>query len=393
MSQGSLRYRLLKPIYHTVADGYRTATDRVSILTVLLRRELTEGTAVDASPSERLWLWRHGFTSRSAALFDVDADNHHEYVSDFQHELANDAVGNWGAVVDNKLTYYLLFSPFADRLPDLYGVLDDGTFRRNSPLFVSPAWSECAPTAPADDERAERADAADWVDSYLAEHDALVLKPIYGSGGRGVLVCRQGDDSGSYRVNGTETPRDEFVALVEDLSEYLAWEFVEQADYADRLFPDAANTLRVMTLWDYETDEPFVGGAIHRIGTQSSAPVDNWSQQGLSAEIADDGELSSGAQWLPSEGTVRWFDRHPDTDRRLAGETVPDWSAVREELVEMAAAFPHLPRLGWDVLLTGDGDFKVLEVNAHAATRTLQVHRPLLRDPRVRRFYEHHGCL
>lgn len=58
----------------------------------------------------------------------------------------------------------------------------------------------------------------------------------------------------------------------------------------------------------------------------------------------------------------------------------------------MAAAFPYLLRLGWDVVLTDDEDgFPVLEVNAHAAMRTLQVHRPLLRDPRVRRFYEYHG--
>jgi D-alanine-D-alanine ligase-like ATP-grasp enzyme len=59
----------------------------------------------------------------------------------------------------------------------------------------------------------------------------------------------------------------------------------------------------------------------------------------------------------------------------------------------MAAAFPHLPRLGWDLIVTGEGEFTVLEVNAHAGNLTVQIHRPLLREPRVRRFYEHHGCL
>jgi D-alanine-D-alanine ligase-like ATP-grasp enzyme len=57
----------------------------------------------------------------------------------------------------------------------------------------------------------------------------------------------------------------------------------------------------------------------------------------------------------------------------------------------MAAAFPHLPRIGWDVVVTDDGGFVILEINAHAGVETLQVHRPLLRDPRIRRFYEHHG--
>jgi glutathione synthase/RimK-type ligase-like ATP-grasp enzyme len=61
-------------------------------------------------------------------------------------------------------------------------------------------------------------------------------------------------------------------------------------------------------------------------------------------------------------------------------------------VLDLAETVPYLPRLGWDVLPTDDG-FVVLEANAHAATRTVQVHRPLLRDERVRRFYEHHDCL
>jgi hypothetical protein len=388
-------YERLKPIYRWIRGASSAADERLSILGTLLERELATGPSLSIPWRRRLWLYRRGFTSRSHALFDLDEDTYRHYVSDVQHELADGIAGRWDAVVNNKLTFYLAFGSFDEHLPALYGVLDGGRLRRSSPLMSAPSWEEAPPaSALADDGRShEGAEATDWVTRYLDEHTALVLKPIYGHGGRGVLVCRAADRDGRYSVNGEPKTAREFAALLDDLEEYLAWAFVEQADYAEELFPGSTNTLRILTMWDYETDEPFVGGVVHRIGTGESAPVDNWSRRGLSAEVNDDGELSSGAQWLPSLGEVRWYDVHPDTGARIEGTRVPNWSAVRDGILEMAREVPYLPRLGWDVVVTGDGEFVVLEANAHTATRTLQVHRPLLRDPRVRRFYEYHECV
>jgi hypothetical protein len=45
------------------------------------------------------------------------------------------------------------------------------------------------------------------------------------------------------------------------------------------------------------------------------------------------------------------------------------------------------------VLLTGDGEFTVLEINSTPGMINTQVDRRVLDDPRVRRFYEHHGVL
>jgi hypothetical protein len=410
MRTDTLRYSLLKPLRDRTASACRAVTAEVGTLAALAARELAAAGSVDVSLRRRLWLWRHGFTSRSDALFDVDRTNHHEFVSDRQHERVDDVDGRWADVVTNKLAYYLLFEPLGDHLPELYGVVDDGTLQRGSPRLADPhaAVGEAPPDGAADPPT--RTPAGPWARTYLDAHDALVLKPVYGSGGRGVLVCRRRGDDGTeagagadgaggdavtgtpegYVVNGEPYTPEAFDALVGELSEYLAWSFVEQADYAAALYPDATNTLRVVTLWDDATDEPFVSGAVHRVGTAASAPVDNWSRRGLSAEIRDDGTLSSAAQWRPDEGSVEWFDEHPDTGEPLAGRSVPDWPAVREGVLAMAAEVPSLPRLGWDVVVADDG-FRVLEVNAHAATRTLQVHRPLLADPRTRRFYERHG--
>jgi D-alanine-D-alanine ligase-like ATP-grasp enzyme len=58
-------------------------------------------------------------------------------------------------------------------------------------------------------------------------------------------------------------------------------------------------------------------------------------------------------------------------------------------VLELAAAVPYLPRVGWDVVVTTDG-MALLELNTHPGVETLQVHGPHLRDPRVRRFHERH---
>lgn len=375
----SLR-RLTAPLSRRLAGAWRETSRRLAVVELLAEREVSTGPSVSLPWRRRLGLWRHGFTSRSGVLFGVEDDAYDRYLSDYQLELLGDLCGPWTEVVDNKLTSQLLLGSFDEHLPDLYGVLHGGRLRRASPPFSRVNSAETA----------EPTDAVAWLDAYLDANAAVVLKPVYGHGGAGVLVCRK-PAPGAYQVNAERLSSDAFATRVGMLDEYLVTEFVEQAAYAAELFPDAANTLRVVTLWDDEREEPFVSGTVHRIGTDESAPVDNWSRGGLSAEIHDDGRLSRAAQWSSSAGELGWYDRHPDTGERIHGARVPGWSTVRERLLEMAATFPWLPRVGWDLVITGEGSFVVLEVNAHAGVETLQVHRPLLDDPRVRRFYERHG--
>lgn len=379
---------LLARLYHGV-------NDQVSLFARLAKYELKWGPSVDISWNRRLWLWRRGFTSESDLLFDINEENYRDFLSTVEQERSMDIASDWTPTASNKLVGHLLYGSVPEHLPELYGLIEKGTLKRISPTMDVPAWQQRSESASAatDGGRVPQYEGSEWVDSYLDERNALVLKPVYGRAGNGVLVCRKVPDSNEYEVNGTRKTRSEFVALVEGLDEYLATEFVEQADYADRLFPDATNTLRVMTFWDYEADEPFIPAVVQRIGSRESAPTDNWSGGGISAELTEDGTLGRGAQWLSSEGEVRWFDTHPDTGSQITGASVPNWSTMREQILELASMYPYFPKVGWDILPTGDGTFKIIELNPRAGTRSIQVHSPLLEDPRVRRFYEHHDCL
>ena len=172
----------------------------------------------------------------------------------------------------------------------------------------------------------------------------------------------------------------------------LIQERVRQGDYAVRIFPDATNTLRVLTMWDYARDEPFIAAAVHRFGTRRSLPVDNWSRGGLNVDVdAATGELGR-AVTFPDGGRLEWRTHHPDTDAPVSGTVVPHWSSMVEELLRVSRALPRLRYVGWDVLV-GDDGLHLIEGNSYPELGVHQVHAPLLSDHRARAFYRRHGVV
>ena len=333
----------------------------------------------------RLWLWRHGFLSQADVLYDVDEDNYRRYLSDFQRERAYWINDEQREALNNKLFFHWMLESFADQRIETYGVLKRGRFHDLRSLRASGG-----DVVMEDDERTT-ADATAWVAERLREEGTLMLKPWRGSGGMGVTRCSFAN--GQYRIDGEERSDDEFESAIGGLDGYLVSEVAEQAAYANELFPDAANTLRVLTMYDDEADEPFVAAAAHRIGTHQSAPVDNFTNGGLAAGIdTETGRLTAGFRF-PFSGSLDWHERHPDTGTRIEGVEIPGWPAIREQLLEMAATLSHTPYVGWDLVVTGEGAFTVIEGNNAPNVRFFQVHGPLLDDSRVRRFYERHGVV
>lgn len=384
-------YQIGKKLYWGVDDLSRTAIQRVlrPAMRLVIHEEATAWSSFQMPFRRRLWLWRHGFLSKADIIYDIDERTHYQYLSEYQRELTRSINGRWQEALRNKLLFHRLLRPFDAYRPTVYGYLKQGRFvpidasnHSSDPENASTATTR--PTANADD-------AVTQVSHQLKADGRLVLKPTYGAVGNRILVCSWFDDC--YRVNGDERTDTEFDALITDLDEYLVCEFVEQAPYAAELYPGSTNTLRILTMWDPKLDEPFIPFAVQRIGTNSSAPVDNWSRGGLSAEVdRDTGELSQAVQY-PYGDHLEKYTNHPETETQIAGTKVNGWRTVRDKILHIAANFPQLLYVGWDVLIGEDGEFTIIEANSCSDVDLLQVHRPLLNDPRARRFYEHHGVV
>ncbi len=132
---------------------------------------------------------------------------------------------------------------------------------------------------------------------------------------------------------------------------------------------------------DSLTQGSFVPVAVQRIGSASS-PVDDWSCRGLSAPIG------AAASPRPIRG-VAWHSQLPDTGSQIAGVQIPHWRMVAQRLRATIHSMPYPKYVGWDVVVTDSG-FSVLEGNTMPGMHTLQVHKPLLVDPRVWRLFECH---
>lgn len=339
----------------------------VSVLELVGKELRSKGQ--DAVPlHRRLRLLRRGFTSESSLIYrTMNGADLSDYLSDWSRLARTARIDEpWIAILNDKLCFWGVMRNFSDHVAPVLGIVRDGRVVSLETGWVAPIASGLPRLA-----------------------GKLVLKPCTGSGGSDVLVY--GYDGDTHRLDGA--PEDPS-ALVARLSAdtWLACAFLEQAAYARAVWPGSTNTIRLLTLYDAEAGEAFLARAVHKFGRAGTGHVDNWEKGGISAEIDSvSGRLGQGFTFHP-EGRLQAHDCHPDSGAPIKGLVVPGWPAVRGELLALASRLPFLPYVGWDVVVTDNGH-AIIEGNNRPGVAVLQVHGPLLADPRVRHFYKYHRVI
>lgn len=330
------------------------------------------GSTVRAPKLKKPGLWRHGFLGESWVLYDLARNDRRLYLPDYARFTRTRLInGGYAAVLDNKLIFDRFLGGRRGVLPRTHGILRNG--RLLDPLGIV----------------ADRP-AAGAILGELGRGKALVLKPLTGGGGHGIAVLNR--EPGRITLNGSEISEAELRSYLSTLGNRLVCEFVTQHEEIARLYPQTTNTVRLLTMQD-EDCEAFVAAAVLRIGTQASWPTDNWTRGGLSAGIdVESGKLGQAVAYPADSDSLAWHARHPDSGAEIAGMTIPHWQRIHEGVLEVFRALPVLKYVGWDVVVTEDG-FCILEGNNYSDVNLLQVHRPLLADPRARDFYRRQGVL
>ncbi len=320
---------------------------------------------VDIGILNKIRMWSRGFVSEAYLLHSFGENDPGDYVSDLVRlKKACRINGYFSIVLMDKLYLAKMLSDYSEHLPEIYGVIRGGRWHR---------------LGRDGDERIEA------LAEFCMAKGAAAIKPIVGMRGQGVRIVRRERDR--LIVNREVLCRAEFVSCVSGLDGYLATEFVEQHPYAASIYTHATNTVRILTLWDDEAEGPFVAAAVHRFGTFRSAPIDNWTAGGLSAMVdVDTGRIGKAVSY-PAAGYTQTFKKHPETDGQIEGACVARWDEVKDRVLTMARGLAFVPYIGWDIVVTADG-FKVIEGNNCPGINLIQVHFPLLKDARIRRFYE-----
>lgn len=304
-------------------------------------------------------MYRYGFKPRAYYIYDFDRYGIESYLSD-RNKHGGELNEPLSDHLKNKLKFHKLFDEhgFEAYLPELYGVVEGGHVSERDIDFVS----------------------------LLESEGALVVKGKRGFGGYNVSVLKYQSDE--YYVDNAKRSVCSLRQFVDGLDGCLVTEYCEQAAYAEDLYSETSNTIRLVAI-DPEDRDPFSPVSVHRIGTEASGHVDNCSQGGLTAEIKQDGELSAAGQF---EGyDVSWYDRHPDTNSLIEGTTVPRWPEICDKVLSITEEITELQYVGWDIIITSTGEFKIIEGNNRTDVDLLQIHQPLLAEDRTRAFFERHG--
>ena len=331
----------------------------------------------EASPLHRrpLW-WRKGFLSRSVTLYDLERNNPADYVNDVQRYTRTKRMVHptLQEILDNKFAFFLLMNQLglnADVVPLL------GLYTRGG-VHVFP--------------NDDQVPLQNFLQSRLEVDQKVFVKPLRGAEGRWVRAITRTENG--YRMNGQDVTIAEIRGWIERRKRPMIFER-GISPHADQtaLNPEATNTIRVLTMPDVTAGKkPFIAVAVQRIGTELSGHVDNWTQGGLSAKIdLETGQLSKAGQ-LPDDRNPKWHTVHPDSGTQIEGAQVPFWEETKQLVMDAARRLSFMEYIGWDIIISPTGPV-ILEANINSGMNVLQVHGPLLADPRVKAYYAKRGVI
>jgi len=322
---------------------------------------------------ERMQAWRLGFNSVSWKIYDLPENDPSQYLPDFPAIVKGYRInGFFNSIISNKLILSRLLAAHQVPHPAVVSVVLGGKLYEEDAAF--------------------EADMSAVLSRTLERYPSQVFRPTWTGSGQGVFFLRKED--GRLALNNQEISLEEVCTLVSQLDRYMATEFLQQDTYAQEVYPDTANTIRILTLWDLDLGEPYVAGIVHRFGTADSGLLDTWNRGagGLCAAIDQaTGRLGKAVQ-RSRDNRMIWHSVHPDSGAVIEGLRVPELGRYIQGTLKTAARLPYCPMIGWDVLPTQEG-FSILEANTQPGIALMQVHKPLLEDRRTKRFFQHWGLV
>ncbi len=318
---------------------------------------------------EKLRWWPRGFLAESASLYDLERNDIANYVNDYERKHRFRTINPVPALFDHKLLMRIALLQGGFKQAETVAVIG----RDATQLFPLTAQSRTV----------SGSELEQWL---LDDGGPFVIKPESATQGRGVALIE--------RMDGALVERRGFDVKPFRLRKYSDVTMIErvlvQGEFWQRLNPTSANSIRVVTMWTPGESAPFIGMAVQRVGTVATAPTDNFTGGGVCAVVdLETGRLGAARRRPPQGvGATVAYARHPDTGTPIEGELLPGWNAVCAAVLRATQSLPFIRYSGWDVLVDDTGTPVIIEANNNTGVDLFQVHYGVLRDVRVRRFYE-----
>lgn len=297
------------------------------------------------------------------AFYDLDRWDLSLFVSDVERDITFHINGHYRTVLIDKFLFTQLISGMASA-PPVLAIYSEGVL-----LYEHPSYRTLLQSP---------------------ERMPLFARPLRASGGRGAerIWAKRGQ---IYLRKQWYTPEDYSARHRRDA--FLITPHLVQHESLAALNRNTVNTVRLLTIRDVATQQPRAVVAVARVGSQATYPVDNFSRGGIAFDVEmETGTLGRGVTKAHVARGETWVENHPDSGERITGRVLPRWQELTAFCVGLHRQMPYLHYIGWDICI-GPESFHVVEANNTTDVDLLQAHRPLLLDPALKAFYEHHHVM
>ncbi|SFC62231.1 sugar-transfer associated ATP-grasp domain-containing protein [Butyrivibrio sp. YAB3001] len=299
---------------------------------------------------EKIKYAKKGFSVEEYIYYDLKRNDYKDYISEYDRLRSREINGAYKFILDDKLAFEEVVGKYV-KVPENYAWISDG--------IVYGLHDNGANN--------------DNIIDYLKKYQKSVLKWNGRGGGFGTYVISFED--GNMFVNGKQETEENVENLFKRKGDAILCEYITQSEFASSLYPYTTNTIRIVCAKKKGDREAKFITAIQRVGTKKSIPVDNLCSGGFTLEIdPETGALSEGmAICGDKDHVLKPFKVHPDSGSELAGRRIPNWTEIKNQMVDITNKIPYLNFVAWDILLTDDG-FCVIEGNASSGVAIFQMH-------------------
>lgn len=203
------------------------------------------------------------------------------------------------------------------------------------------------------------------------------------SGCLGVNIFALRVENGVVYINDQRASIEELKSRVES-TDYIIQKRVYQHSVLNSIYPHSINTIRLVTIRN-SAGEIVVLASILRVGSGGGI-IDNAARGGLVIGInMSNGCLLDQGFYKPKYGGYS-VERHPDTDIRFAGITIPFYEEATTMAQRFHATLSGINSIGWDIAITDKGPI-FIEGNEDWEIEGIQI----AHGGQKKRFYELHG--
>lgn len=341
------QYRIKEQKYHEIYDWYNRVVKAPNTFEVPL---LT-----------RLKMYKYGFTNDDYMKYDFKDNSMKDYISEVDRWKSRRINGVYNIILDDKEIFYKVFKDDVST-PKIIGSIKNGKLLDINNNIVS----------------------TKAIVKMLKESNGLVFRINYSGGGNGLHILKYLNNH--LEINGIKVGINKLESFIKESEGSIITEALKNAKYSAEIFDKAVNTLRIIVAKENGSDKYEVVETFHRFGCNESIPGDNVCRGGLIAPI----DMSTGVIGkATSKKTLKYYDRHPDTNAKIEGIVVPNFELIKTRLLEVAYKHPYLNLIAWDVVVTEDG-FDIIEGNASSDINMLQYFGGL-KNKRLGEIYKSYG--